>query len=301
MKPSRAESVPAVGPSFGQVHGGPTVLRIVLGTQLRRLREARGISREAAGEAIRGSHAKISRLELGRVTQKERDVADLLTLYGITDPDEREEYLDLARRAGNAGWWQQYSDVTPSWLETILGLEDAAHVIRSYQVQFIPGLLQTADYARAVTSLGEARGSAHDIQRKVDLRLRRQQLLTRPNPPKLWFVVDEGALRRPMGGPAAMREQLQHLIEVAALPNVTLQVAPFNAGPSAAAGGPITLLRFQEADLPDIVYLEQLTSALYLDKRVDVENYMLVLDRISAAAHTADDSVQFLQELLATY
>ncbi|MFF3645448.1 helix-turn-helix domain-containing protein [Streptomyces sp. NPDC002564] len=295
---SPAEGVPQVGGSLAQRRGGPTVLRIVLGTQLRRLRESRGITREAAGDAIRGSHAKISRMELGRVAQKERDVADLLTLYGVLDPDDRAGYLGLAKRAGTPGWWQQYSDVVPSWLETILGLEEAASVIRSYQVQFIPGLLQTPDYATAVASLGEAQGSLRDINRKVEVRLRRQQLITQPGGPKLWFVIDEAAVRRPMGGHAVMQEQIRHLITMAQLPHVTVQVAPLEAGAATAVGGPVTILRFLEPDLPDIVYLEQLTSALYLDKRADVENYMLVMDRVCTAAPDAVASMRFLEQLL---
>ncbi|MET7358371.1 helix-turn-helix transcriptional regulator [Streptomyces sp. NPDC005562] len=298
---SAAEGVTPNGESLANRRGGPTVLRIVLGTQLRKLRESRGISREAAGEAIRASHAKISRLELGRVAQKERDVADLLTLYGVTDPEERAGYIGLAKRAGTPGWWQQYNDVMPSWLETILGLEEAASVIRSYQVQFVPGLLQTAEYATAVASLGEASGSLREITRKVELRLRRQELITRPGGPKLWFVVDEAALLRPMGGRAAMRAQIQHLIDMSQVPDITLQVAPLEAGAATAVGGPVTILRFLEPDLPDIVYLEQLTSALYLDKRSDVEHYMLVMDRVCTAAPNAEDSLAILERLRDSY
>ncbi|MFC7220096.1 helix-turn-helix domain-containing protein [Streptomyces polyrhachis] len=289
---------PYVQQHDAQHRGGPTVLRIVLGTQLRRLREAAGITREAAGDAIRASHAKISRLELGRVGQKERDVRDLLALYGVTDPAEREEYLELARRATTPGWWQQYGDVMPSWLETVLGLEEAAAVIRNYQVQFVPGLLQTPDYARAVAALGRARGSARAIERKVELRMRRQESVHREGGPKLWFVVDESALRRPQGGPEVMRAQLEHLVEAAARPHITLQVAPFEVGGLASSGGPVSILRFREPDLPDIVYLEQLTSALYLDKREDVEHYMAVMDRLSAASMTAEETVRFLEDVL---
>ncbi|MGD9483111.1 helix-turn-helix transcriptional regulator [Streptomyces sp. TRM70308] len=282
---------------LAQPRGGPTVLRIVLGTHLRRLREASGITREAAGDAIRGSHAKISRLELGRVGYKERDVADLLTLYGVHDPLQREEFLTLAQHANNPGWWHQYSDVLPTWFETLLGLEEAASVIRTYEVQFVPGLLQTADYARAVTKLGHARASQDEIERRVRLRMRRQELLTRPHGPRLWAVIDEAALRRPLGGPEVMRAQIAHLLDISERPNVTLQVAPFRIGGLAAAGGPVTLLRFHESDLPDIVYLEQLTSALYLDKRPEVETYMVVMDRLCAAAETHADSVAFLRRL----
>ncbi|MBL1069217.1 DUF5753 domain-containing protein, partial [Streptomyces sp. 7-21] len=214
--------------------------------------------------AIRGSHAKISRLELGRVGAKERDVADLLTLYGVTDEEQRGQFLALARQASTPGWWHKYSDVLPSWFETLIGLEDAASLIRTYEVQFVPGLLQTPDYARACVRLGHPRATEREVDRRVELRLRRQELLQRPHAPKLWAVVDEAALRRPLGGPRAMRQQLDHLRTMAERPNITLQIAPFRIGGVAAAGGPVTILRFQEPDLPDIVYLEQLNSALYL-------------------------------------
>ncbi|GAB3972819.1 helix-turn-helix domain-containing protein [Streptomyces sparsus] len=301
MTSAQPESNSSVRRVLAQPRGGPTVLRIVLGTHLRRLREARGITREAAGDAIRGSHAKISRLELGRVGYKERDVADLLTLYGVQDETQREEFLTLARHANNPGWWHKYSDVLPSWFETLLGMEEAASVIRTYEVQFIPGLLQTAGYARAVAKLGHASASEAEIERRVDLRMRRQELLSRPQAPRLWAVIDEAALRRPLGGTEVMREQIQHLLRVARQPNVTLQVAPFRIGGLAAAGGPVTILRFHEPDLPDIVYLEQLTSALYLDKRPEVETYMVVMDRLCAAAETNDSTIDFLTGIAEDY
>jgi hypothetical protein len=296
--PDRDTSVQRV---LAQSQGGPTVLRIVLGTHLRRLREAADITVAVAGHEIRASHAKISRLELGRVGAKERDVADLLTLYGVTDERERDEFLALARRASTPGWWQKYGDVVPSWFETLLGLEEAAAVIRTYQVQFIPGLLQTADYARAVAELSHAEDPEDQLQRRVDLRLRRQELLTRADPPKLWAVIDESVLRRPLGGPGVMRDQISHLLKVAEMPNIAVRVAPFASGGLAAAGGPITMMRFDEPDLPDIIYLEQLTSALYLDKREEVENYTTVLDRLSAAAEGQAGSMRFLERLLLEY
>ncbi|WP_232663428.1 helix-turn-helix domain-containing protein [Pseudonocardia sp. TRM90224] len=262
------------------VTSGPTVLRIGLGAQLRRKREDAGITREAAGEAIRASPAKISRLELGRVGFKERDVADLLTLYGVAAQDERAEFMELARRANTPGWWHRYADLLPTWFETYLGLEQAASVIRCYELQFIPGLLQTREYARAVTRL--AHEDLDEVERRVELRRRRQEILTMPGGPTLWAVLDEAALRRGLAGPGLMRDQLTHLIEMNDLPNVSLQIAPFSYGGHAAAGGPFTILRFAEPDLPDIVYLEQLTSALYLDKRPDVEHYAAVMDRLSA-------------------
>nr|WP_142060547.1 helix-turn-helix transcriptional regulator [Pseudonocardia kunmingensis] len=279
--------------------GGPTVLRIVLGTQLRRWREASGITREAAGEAIRASHAKISRLELGRVGFKERDLVDLLALYGVTDEKEREEFLDLARRANTRGWWQQHGQVLPSWFEMYLGLEQAASVIRTYQVQFVPGLLQCEEYARSVIMVGHQAGAADEIDRRVQLRMTRQKMLTEPGAPQLWAVIDEAALRRPFGAPHIMRAQLDHLLEMSALPNVTVQVLPFRLGSHAAAGGAFTILRFAESDLPDIVYLEQLNSAVYLDKRTEVEDYLGVMERVSVQAETPVRSKDALRRLRA--
>ncbi|MEC4019581.1 helix-turn-helix domain-containing protein [Streptomyces sp. H27-D2] len=293
--PSNRE--PSIQRYLEHPRGGPTVLRIVLGTQLRRLREANGITREAAGDAIRGSHAKISRLELGRTGYKERDVADLLSLYGVLDEGERTGFLALARQASTPGWWHRYGDILPSWFETHIGLEEAASVIRTYENQFVPGLLQTPEYARGVTRLGHPRASPEEIERRVDLRIARQCLLTMPDAPRLWAVLDEAALRRSLGSAEVMREQLQRLLEIARLPNVTLQVAPFSCGGHAAAGGPISILRFLEPDLPDIVYLEQLTSALYLDKRDDVDNYLSVMDRLCAEAEPPAATVKFLEEL----
>jgi transcriptional regulator with XRE-family HTH domain len=278
--------------------GGPTVLRMTLGGQLRRLREDRGISREQAGDAIRGSHAKISRLELGRVGFKERDISDLLTLYGVTDPGEREAFLTLARQANSPGWWHRYGDLLPSWFETYLGLEQAASVMRCYQSQFVPGLLQTADYGRAVIRLAHGRETPNELDRRVDLRMRRQEVLLGAGGPVLWAVIDEAALHRPIGGVPVLRAQLERLIEVAERPNITIQILPYEVGGHAAAGGPFTILRFPEADLPDIVYLEQLTSALYLDKRPDVDRYLAVMDQLSVTAEPPDQTGEILRRLL---
>ncbi|WP_206506223.1 helix-turn-helix domain-containing protein [Streptomyces chrestomyceticus] len=290
--------VPPLRRHIEHPRGGPTVLRIILGTHLRRLREAAGVTREAAGDAIRGSHAKISRLELGRVGCKERDVADLLTLYRVTDEQERAEFLALARGTSTPGWWHRYNDVLPTWFETLIGLEEAASVIRTYEVQFVPGLLQTPEYAYAVCRLGNPQASRKEVDRRVELRLQRQALLTAPGAPRLWAVLDEAALRRPLGGPDVMSGQLRHLLAMSQLPNVTVQVAPFHLGGHAAAGGPITIMRFLEPDLPDIVYLEQLTSALYLDKRDDVDHYLAVMDRLSAQAESPRGTQAILEELI---
>jgi Domain of unknown function (DUF5753)/Helix-turn-helix domain len=276
---------------------GPTVLRMMLGSQLCRFREAAAITPEAAGYAIRASRSKISRMENGRVGFKERDVADLLTLYGVTDERVRDGVLSLARQASARGWWSKYGDVTADWFEAYLGLEAAASVIRTFEMQFVHGLFQTEAYARAVTLLGHMAAPAEEIERRVSMRLKRQDLLTRPEPPQVWSVIDEGALRRPVGGRKVMRAQLKRLIEVAGLRHVTVQVVPFGRGGHAAAGGSFTVLRFGEADVPDVVYIEQLTSALYLDKHEDVDHYMEVMNLLSTQALTPDRTAGFLAEI----
>ncbi|WP_173084577.1 helix-turn-helix domain-containing protein [Phytohabitans rumicis] len=271
---------------------------MLLGAHLRRLREAQGVSREDAGWEIRASESKISRMELGRVGFKERDVADLLTLYGVDDTEERQRLLALAQDANTPGWWHRYGDVLPSWFQSYLGLEAAAALIRSYEVQFIPGLLQTRDYARAVVMLGHARAPQEEIGRRVDLRMRRQQVLTRAEPPQLWAVLDESALRRPIGGPEVMRGQIEALIDATKMRHVRLQIVPFAAGGHAGAGGSFSILRFPERDLPDVVYIEHLTSALYLDRREDVEEYTVAMDTLCVEADTPDRTVDILTRIL---
>ncbi|MFI0793112.1 helix-turn-helix domain-containing protein [Micromonospora rubida] len=284
-------------PTEGGPATGPTVLRMLLGAQLRRLREAVGVTREGAGWEIRASESKISRMELGRVGFKERDVADLLSLYGVTDIEEREALLKLAQDANSPGWWHRYGDVLPSWFQSYLGLEAAAALIRSYEVQFVPGLLQTPEYARAVVLLGHRGAGADEIGRRVGLRMQRQELLRRPQPPQLWAVVDEAALRRPIGGPEVMRGQFAALIEATRSPHVRLQIIPFDAGGHAAAGGAFTILRFGDQDLPDIVYIEQLTSAIYLDKREDLDYYAAAMERLCVEAEPPERTPELLARL----
>jgi len=267
---------------FGTRAGGPTVQRLVLGSQLHRLRESRGITAEQAAEAIRGSHSKISRMEHGRVGFKERDVGDLLTLYGVTDSEERAALLNLAREANTHGWWHAYSDVLPVWLEPYVGLEAAASVIRTCQIQLVPGLLQTEGYARALIRQGSA-ASEEAIARRSEL----------------WAVVDEGALRRPVGSRDILREQLRYLIDVADHPAVRLQILPFSTGAHPAMGGPFTILRFAEPDLADVVYIEQLTSAIYLDKPAEVDSYLEVMEQLCLRAESAASTLKLLQQILA--
>ena len=301
LKSGTAERVSADEPADrAVVHAGyqPTALRIALGAQLRRLREASQITTDEAGQAIRATHSKISRLERGRSGAKQRDVADLLSLYGVTDETEREGLLTLARQANTPGWWQQYNDILPKWFELYVGLEKAASIIRAYEVQFVHGLLQTEDYARAVILIANAHAPVGEIDRRVSLRMKRQQLLTQPDAPELWAVLDEASLRRPLGGRKVMRAQLEHLLQITDLPNVTLQVVPFDAGPHAAAGGPFTILRFPEPDLPDLVYLEQLNSALYLDQPDAVIDYVAVMDQLCVQAETGTASKDLLRAVL---
>jgi hypothetical protein len=281
----------------GQGVVGPTALRMMLGNHLRRLRERAGVSRSEAGWAIRASESKISRLELGRVGFKERDVADLLTLYGVGEARERERLLDLAREANDPGWWHRYGDVTPDWFDAYLGLESTAELIRTYEIQFVPGLLQTADYARAVSRLGPAR-SDEEVERVVALRTRRQAVLDREPPLKLWAVIEESVLHHPLGGREVLRNQLTALQEAVTHPNITLQIVPLDGPGHAATGGAFSLLRFPQRDLPDIVYLEHLTSALYLDKRDDLEAYSQAFDLLASSAPSPQQTQEQLAHLL---
>ncbi|MFG2599252.1 MULTISPECIES: helix-turn-helix transcriptional regulator [unclassified Streptomyces] len=287
-----------VGPVAAGESSGSVVRRILLGSQLRRLRDSRGITREAAGYSIRASESKISRMELGRVSFKARDVEDLLTLYGVTDEGERDSLLGLAREANVAGWWHSFGDVLPGWFQTYIGLEGAASLIRIYEVQFVHGLLQTEGYAHAVVSRGMRGAPAAEIDRRVALRLERQKALVAERAPRFHAVLDEAALRRPYGGREVMRDQLRHLIEMSEQPNVTLQVMPFSFGGHAGESGSFTMLRFPESDLSDIVYLEQLTSALYLDKAEEVAQYEKAMVRLHADSPGPEESRDLLRGLL---
>jgi len=284
-------------PDLAELSVDAAVLRMLLGTQLRRFREAAGVTPEQAGYEIRASRSKISRLENGRVKLKSRDMSDLLTLYGVTDEDVRSKFIALAGQSSTPDWWARYSDVLPTWFEPYLGLEAAAATIRSFETQFVNGLFQTEDYARAVTGLGHKTIPGDQIERRVAVRLQRQDLLRRTDPPRIWSVMDEAVLRRPIGGRAVMRAQFRHLIEAAEVPHVTLQVVPFATGAHAGESGSFTVLRFEERDLPDVVYLEQLTGATYLDQRPDVEHYLEVADELSGAALTPAGTSQFIAQV----
>lgn len=289
-------------PRRGADAGGPTAARMVAGAQLRRFREQRGVTRAEAAEAIGAADTTISRMELGRVALKENSVSVLLSFYGVEDERERAAFLDRVRETNAQCWWQSYSDVTPNWVQRYLGLEETASVIRCYEAQWLPGLLQTEAYADAMIRLGTYSQRDDDVARRVRLRLQRQQVLTRPDPPKLWAIIDEAALRRPVGGREVMCDQLEALAAlVMKSPNVTIQVVPLAAGGHAGAGTSFTILSFPHEDLWNLVYVEQLTSALYLDKRADVDCYFDVMNRLSLEAATPRDSIGIIDRILADH
>lgn len=279
---------------MAEAPGGPTVLRILLGTQLRRLREARGVTAHEAAEAIRGSESKISRIELGRNAVREVDIADLLKLYGITDRAEREQILSLAARANQPGWWHNYQDVLPGWFQAYVGLEEAAESIRSYDIQFVPGLLQTEAYANCVLALGEF--SPEETERLVYLRKERQKRFASGSL-RLTAIIDEMALRRTVGDAEVMRGQFEHLLSLVDRPGFNLQVTPFPVGANVAPAS-FSILQFATDDLPDVVYVEQLTSALYLDKAPEVARYTAAMDRLSQLSATPNESARIIQSML---
>jgi hypothetical protein len=269
-----------------------------LGARLRALRHRAGLSREEAGHPIRASDSKISRMELGRVGFKERDIADLLTLYGVHDQAEREALLAFAKEANAPSWWHPYGDVTDTWLQTYLDFEEAAELIRTYEVQFIPGLLQTEAYARAVISIGYGESAPEEVDKRAQLRMERKKRLSQPNPPKVWVVLDEAVLHRPIGGRAALREQIASLLELTDNPFISIQVMPFASGGHAASGGAFSILRFPYQELSDVVYVEHLTGGLYMDKREDVDRYSAAISRLFIEAAELTETPGILHRIL---
>ncbi|MPZ61920.1 MAG: helix-turn-helix domain-containing protein [Propionibacteriales bacterium] len=286
------------GSSVSRQSGAPTARRMVLGAQLRRLREAAEISRADAAYTIRASESKMSRLERGRVGFKERDVEDLLTLYAVSDPDERAVFLELARTANQPGWWHRYSDVIPDWFNDYVGLEESVSRIQSYEHQFVPGLLQTEEYARAIMTHGRPETSDDEVERRLSVRRRRQRLLARPGAPQFWAVIDESVLYRPIGGHRVLKDQLRSLLEVTRMSHIALQILSYEHSTSSAEGA-FTVLRFPEGELPTIVYVEHLTGAIYLDRLDEVEVYGRCLDRLAVEAKTPEESRQLLLKLVA--
>lgn len=280
----------------GEQGPGPTVRRMILGNQLRRLRERAELTRAEAGYSIRGSESKISRLELGRVSFKERDVADLLTLYGVHDQDEREQFMGMVKQSNQPGWWHRFNDLMPKWLEDFVGLEEAASRIQVYELQFVPGLLQTERYARVLASHGRPQAVNEDIERRVALRMRRQKVLMGRSAPRLWAIIDESVLHRPLGGRDVLREQVDALLEWTTLPHVTVQIVPYDMSGFAAEGA-FTLLKFAEPELPNIAYVEHLAGALYLEKLDEIEVFSRAMDKLAVDALTPENSRQMLSKV----
>ncbi|MGW2256779.1 helix-turn-helix domain-containing protein [Streptomyces sp. NPDC001780] len=271
----------------------PTVLRIVLGKRLGALREKAKVTREAAAEVLDVTPLTIRRMENSEVSLKLPYVRLLLQAYGVGEP-EASEFVELAKDANRPGWWHRFRDALPGWFSAYVSLEDEAGLIRTYEPHYVPGLLQTEDYARAVLRVG-AQGNARELERRVALRTKRQELLTKPDAPALWILMEEAVLRRPVGDADVMRAQVDRLLEATDLPNVTLQVMPFSVGPHLGAFGPFHLFRFDIPELPDIVYTEALTGAAYMDQRSDVVAYLEVLDHMSARAAPVDETRAFLR------
>ncbi|MET8581694.1 helix-turn-helix transcriptional regulator [Streptomyces collinus] len=282
---------------MSEPRSAPTVGQVVLGRRLLDLRERAGLKREEAAQVLRVAPATIRRMETAEVALKIPYLQLLLKAYGVPD-GEAELFVQLAEEANQPGWWQRFHDILPGWFSMYVSLEGAAALIRSYEPHFAPGLLQTEDYARGVLKSGAiGQTSPDEIERHVALRMQRQALLTRPDAPRFWAVMDETALRRHVGGPEVMRAQIDKLLEATNLPNVTLQVAPFANGPHPGTYGPFVLFRFAMSELPDMVYSEYLTGAVYLDARSEVATHLEVMDRMAAQAATAQRTKEILQDL----
>ncbi|MEV5231472.1 helix-turn-helix transcriptional regulator [Streptomyces pseudogriseolus] len=287
-------------PYLDRPEPAPTLLKMLVGVQLAGFREDAGLSQDQAARRVGFSGAKLSRIESGkgRRPPSETDVRALLELYG-TDDYEASVLLKLLQRAGEPGWWQRYDKrLMPEWFDRLVGLQEAAATIRTFEIQYVPGLLQTADYTRAVVERGLPNAPASEVQRRVELRMRRAQLLFREDAPQLWAVIDESVLLRVLGDRTVMREQLDHLAEMAARPNVTLQIVPLNVTNASAPAIPVTYLRFGGLDLPDVVYLEHIRSANFLEDLDETEEYRIVLDRLADEALTPRESAEMLRRTI---
>jgi transcriptional regulator with XRE-family HTH domain len=264
--------------------GAPTVLRVVLGRRLQHLRENCGLSYEDAGRALDVTHATVRRMEKAEVGLKVLYVEKLLQTYGVTEQSEIDTFVSLVRQANQPGWWHRYRDVLPEWFSAFVSLESESEVIRAYEPHYVPGLLQTESYARAVLRAGMPQAPEEEIRRQVSLRLERQAVLERDEPPMLWVVMDETVLRRSLGGSEVMREQIDRLIQATEHPRIRLQVMPFSVGPHPAMYGPFHLFRFPIDELPDVACAESLVGAVYFDQRDDVTTFLEALDRMCAQA-----------------
>ncbi|MEU9553989.1 helix-turn-helix domain-containing protein [Streptomyces fumanus] len=297
MSAASSHRLSRLEPYLDRREPAPTLLKMLVGVQLAGFREDARMSQEQAARALGFSAAKLSRIEAGkgRRPPAEADVRALLNLYG-TDDYEAQVLLKLLRRAGEPGWWQRYDKrLMPEWFDRLVGLQEAAMTIRTFEIQYVPGLLQTPDYTRAVVLRGLPNAPGTEVERRVELRMRRAELLTRAEAPQLWAVIDESVLLRVLGSTDIMREQLRHLTKMAERPNVTLQVVPLDVTNASAPNMPITYLRFGGADLPDVVYLEHIKSANFLEDRDETEEYRVALDRLADEALTPRESVELLR------
>lgn len=278
----------------------PTVLRMVLGKRLRHLREQAKVSFDRAAEAIDVTPLTVRRMEKAEVGLRIPYVRELLRLYGVSGA-ETDDFLRMAKEANQPGWWYKYRNVLPDWFRAYVSLETDATVIRIYEPHYVPGLLQTADYARTLFRVGFPNSPDADVERRVTLRTTRAHLLTAPRAPAMWAVLEESVLRRPVGGPEVMRAQIDRLIEAIELPNVKMQIMPFSAGPHPGAFGPFHYFRFGFTELPDIVYTENLTGAVYVDQPEDVVGYLETLDRMAVQADPVDRTRSRLVEMRKEY
>ncbi|MFK3982641.1 helix-turn-helix domain-containing protein [Micromonospora sp. NPDC050397] len=271
----------------------PTIRRRRLGAELRRLREAAGVTIEVVAERLECSQSKISRIETGHTTATVRDVRDMITIYGIVGA-ESEDLLQIAREARQKGWWASYSTVLTS---AYVGFEAAAGSIRAYEQQVVPGLLQTEDYAKAMIRSARPDITAEEVEQRVRVRLSRQSLLSQDDPIDVWVVLDETVVSRPVGGDEVMRGQLKRLVEAADQPNVTIQILPFDVGAHAGMDGTFTILDFPEPGDPPVVYAENATGGLFLEKVEELQKYAFIFDHIRAAAIRPEDSVALIASL----
>ncbi|MEU9209687.1 helix-turn-helix transcriptional regulator [Streptomyces sp. NPDC048415] len=274
----------------------PTVLRMVLGKRLRQLRERAGVSFEDAARAIEVTPLTVRRIEKAEVGLRIPYVRELLHTYGVPAA-EIDDFLTLAREANQPGWWYKYRDVLPEWFSAYVSLESEASVIRLYEPHYVPGLLQTHDYATALMRVGFPNESKEEIARRVALRIKRQDLLAKPDAPAVWAILDETVLRRPVGGAEVMRAQIDRLLEVLDMPKVRIQIMRFDVGAHPGAFGPFHHFRFGFSELPDVVYTESLVGAVYVDRPDDVVGYLEVLDRMSVQAEPVARTRAILGEL----
>ncbi|MFJ3232413.1 helix-turn-helix domain-containing protein [Streptomyces sp. NPDC086787] len=277
----------------------PTVRRRRLGQELRRLRELKGMTAEEVAERLLVSQSKISRLENGRRSISQRDVRDLCGVYEVEDQRVVDSLMEMARDSRQQGWWHSFGDIPYS---VYIGLETDAESLRVYEPQLVTGLLQTPAYAEALVRGALPETSAADIEKRVQVRMRRQQRIhSDSNPLRLWVVLDEAALRRVVGNEQIMREQLEHLLEMSQLPHVTVQVLPFDVGAHPGLNGQYAILEFADAADSSVVYLEGVTSDLYLEKAPDVGKYAVMYEHLRAQSLSVELSRQYLGNAAKAY